>query len=212
MPLSTRHHPVLRTNVGVPIYGCDIYKAYINGVGIHGLFVPIQGGVSTVYSNDISMHKLEGWVSLVDYDSPMYSVTLSCIYTRPRGIPQNNFTLPNFDNYGNQIIRNPISRTNWAFIIGDIWRFEVDESSDRGAYNPSYDFVGKNLLLQPGTKIGQPANNFWQFNINFVNLLGSPAMHGGKSVDFFSDAKIDTGYNRPQSDTTPKPTAPGRIR
>ena len=235
MALSLRNHPKVRTSVGVPLIGGDVYKASINGTTLIGWFVPLQGGLSVSYSNDVSRHKKDGWVSLVDYDSPMYSITLNCMYStgdigpaRGRGsvsgaIRNWGFN-PGFGIYdpstgggiltgsGNPAVRSagaifagPGTGTGtggWYFSVGDVWRFWIDRGqSDRGVASPSRsDFVGTNLLLEPGTRWNQPANGFWQFTMNFANLLGSPAMTGGKNTNYSSVGGIptpaDTGAGR----------------
>ena len=92
----------------------------------------------------------------------------------------------------------------WTFSVGDVWRFWVDtRQSDRGPSARSRtDFVGVNLLLEPGTSWSQPANGFWQLSLNFINLLGSPAMYQGKKG--WSSSVQRTGA------TTRATTTPGR--
>lgn len=207
MALETDKHPQVRSSAGVPLFGGDIYQASINGVSIPGWFLPTQGGVSVRYSNQLSRHKKDGWIVMVDYDEPMYLITLNCIYSggvTPGPVKASHtnpgFYIPDFGTYnpntGGGITDR--SRTEiivggrWTFSVGDVWRFEISRSqSDRGVASPSRtDFVGVNLLLDPGTSWQQPANGFWQFTMNFANLLGSPVMTGGKNYNFSSEPNI----------------------
>ena len=232
MALSTNRHPQLRTNAGAPRYGCDIFKASINGVVISGWFIPLQGGVSVTYSNEISKYKRDGFTTIVDYDDPMISLTLSCIYSvgispgravTATGGFSNPAGTTYYDPHGTSIpagaVRNTPTQTptrsssetnaidvgvpNWAFGIGDVWRFSVDTAmSDRGPASPPTDFTVHDLLLEPGTSWTQPANGFWQLRLNFVTLLYSAAMFGGKAGGYLSPQV-------PSSDPPVLPTTPG---
>ena len=219
MALKLPKHQTVRTSVGLPLMGGDVYCARIDNVPIRGWFVPLEGGLTVRYSNNITRHKKDGWVVMVDYDEPMYTATLQCMYTLGwKAGPLNNapsaggssavikdpFLTPGiqtYDPHGTTWHGNPTTvapggpatvvsgggsagtcgvtgAIAWAFGVGDVWRFQADEAqSDRGSARPSRtDFVGTNLLLEPGTQWNQPANGFWQLTLNFANLLGSPAM------------------------------------